>query len=300
MYKFLSLLLSLFLIETGSIYSQEGKTQSNTGIVVSEEEVITAEFGKLEITSYLAGKLFIDNTFIKDVRQNTKFTLSGISIGNHNLELQGTTNYKTQISIYKDETSLLTLSGSNISSSDANISSANTNNSQIEKKGTFTDTRDGREYSWTRIGSTLWMTENLAYNPGGQGFWSYKNEESNVETFGYLYDWETAQKACPEGWRLPTKYDFTYLRQNLGVRPRSVFISGIEGGASGFNAVLGGRQLDSRFDEPLGKFGRYWSSTTEDGRHGWCLYFIGPKEIAEIVPVHNKSGISVRCVKSAN
>ncbi len=38
---------------------------------------------------------------------------------------------------------------------------------QLEEptSGTFTDSRDGNTYGWTKIGDQVWMTENLRYLP---------------------------------------------------------------------------------------------------------------------------------------
>lgn len=74
-------------------------------------------------------------------------------------------------------------------------------------KGTFTDHRDGRKYQWIRIKNQVIMAENLAYQSPSGNYWIYNESEhsdNSVETFGYLYDWETANKVAPEGWHLPT------------------------------------------------------------------------------------------------
>ena len=38
----------------------------------------------------------------------------------------------------------------------------------------------------------------------------------NLEVYGYLSNWEVAQKACPAGWRLPNEDDWKALKGFLG------------------------------------------------------------------------------------
>jgi len=91
-----------------------------------------------------------------------------------------------------------------------------------QEMGTFKDTRDGKTYKTTKIGSQTWMAENLNYNASGSK--CYDNKPENCTTYGRLYNLETAKKACPVGWHLPSEAEW----QNL---------TGIAGG----NASAGGK-----------------------------------------------------------
>lgn len=84
-----------------------------------------------------------------------------------------------------------------------------------QKTGMFTDKRDNHVYKTIKIGNQVWMAENFAYK-AINGCCSYNNNETNVSVYGYLYDWETAKKVCPKGWRLPTKKDFENLLESFG------------------------------------------------------------------------------------
>ncbi len=81
---------------------------------------------------------------------------------------------------------------------------------------TFTDSRDGEIYKYVRIGNQYWMSENLRFKPDTGNFWAYNNSEIDVITYGYLYDWETANNVCPNGWHLPSNAEWTELADNLG------------------------------------------------------------------------------------
>jgi len=102
--------------------------------------------------------------------------------------------------------------------------------------GSFTDTRDGNEYQWVKIGSQVWMAENLKatkYNDGTAipnvtdasvwenfttgAYCNYDNLESNGETYGKLYNWYAVNtgKLAPEGWHVPTDEEWTILENYL-------------------------------------------------------------------------------------
>ncbi len=48
-------------------------------------------------------------------------------------------------------------------------------------------------------------------------FYKTNPDKKFLKDYGYLYDYESALKAVPEGWRLPTDEDWQLLEQNLGM-----------------------------------------------------------------------------------
>jgi len=77
---------------------------------------------------------------------------------------------------------------------------------------------EGNNYRTVRIGNQCWMSENLrtvydrndkklneniVFSPGG--------DKSNVRQYGYLYNWNTAMKICPNGWHLPDSDEWRQL-----------------------------------------------------------------------------------------
>ncbi len=103
--------------------------------------------------------------------------------------------------------------------------------------GTFTDTRDNKDYKWIRIGNQIWMAENLRYIPficprdSDCGIWVNGYEgittgpaKSNAAylAYGSLYDWTTAMESCPAGWVLPSDDDWKELELFLGMDPGEI------------------------------------------------------------------------------
>ena len=110
---------------------------------------------------------------------------------------------------------------------------------QQTNANTFTDTRDGKTYSYVTIGNQTWMAENLRYEgniPLGSSTstteayrYNPNDDADNVATYGYLYNWTAAmngesssastpsgvQGICPEGWHLPSIDEWLELADAL-------------------------------------------------------------------------------------
>ncbi|MDR0330104.1 MAG: hypothetical protein LBH93_00100, partial [Chitinispirillales bacterium] len=76
---------------------------------------------------------------------------------------------------------------------------------------TFTDERDGQVYRIVKMpDGRWWMAENLNYDVG-DGSRVYDTDPLNAEKYGRLYDWESAKRAAPDGWHLPTRTEWQSL-----------------------------------------------------------------------------------------
>ena len=101
--------------------------------------------------------------------------------------------------------------------------------------GTFTDSRDNHEYKWVKIGTQVWMAENLQCASGtyieDNDTWAdldnndtdaaycYYNNDADGEkaTYGALYTYAAALNACPAGWHLPSDAEWKTLEMALGM-----------------------------------------------------------------------------------
>lgn len=67
----------------------------------------------------------------------------------------------------------------------------------------MTDNRDGQTYKLQTVGGKLWMAQDLNYKAASSK--CFNDEEENCSKYGSLYTYSIANKACPAGWRLPTR-----------------------------------------------------------------------------------------------
>lgn len=172
--------------------------------------------------------------------------------------------------------------------------------------GTFTDSRDGKVYKTVTIGTQTWLAENLAYKVKN-GCWAYNDDIANVTTYGYLYNWETAQKACPKGWRLPTYAEWTTLIDYLGgesvagdkMKSETGWKdSGNGTNTSGFSALPGGNRSGDGYFGSVGSFGYWWNSSEKsDDLDAWHFYMYYNSKNVSTTRYNKTRGFSVRCIK---
>ncbi|MBN2682813.1 MAG: fibrobacter succinogenes major paralogous domain-containing protein [Bacteroidales bacterium] len=171
-----------------------------------------------------------------------------------------------------DLTSIFLLGILLISSCSPDESEDEVDPSPVEIEGQMTDSRDGQIYETIEVGSQTWMAENFNYDPGS-GSWVYDDVTSNGNTYGRLYDWETACEVCPDGWHLPTNPEWGELVDYLGgmsVAGGKLKETGIvhwESPNTGATDEVGFKALPSGFRDiqgdylNLGKYAQFWTST---------------------------------------
>ena len=169
---------------------------------------------------------------------------------------------------------------------------------------------DGKTYEWKRMADNrVWMVDNLAYDiPGHTSLW-YDYDPANGEKYGRLYDWQAAKAACKalgDGWRLSASTDWEDLVAAYGgweapdnADSKNAYAALIEGGSSGFNALLAGwRSSDGSFFGQ-GGFGSYWSATDFDSLEAWGYFFNGNVNLLYRYFRYPKSDArSCRCVSN--
>ena len=154
---------------------------------------------------------------------------------------------------------------------------------------------DGRE----------WTTANL--NVSTASSYCYDNAEPNCRRYGRLYTWESARQVCQtlgDRWRLPTDEDWRQLANTYGElgndspeQGKAAYTALLTGGASGFNAVLGGSRIGGQY-ERVEAHGFYWTASENDPTTAPFYNFGKGSQALYRQPQGQKQmAVSVRCVR---
>lgn len=164
-------------------------------------------------------------------------------------------------------------------------------------KGTMTDSRDGKKYATTKIGTQVWMAENLNYET--EYSLCFANEPTNCEKYGRLYTWEAAMAACPEGWHLPSKAEFGTLLEEVDRRRDALLKTGSDD--YGFSAIVGvgsysewGSSYAVSYHSAF-----YWSSTESFGGQRANVIELANNPFWPYSAKSKFKGYSVRCLKDS-
>ena len=148
----------------------------------------------------------------------------------------------------------------------------------------FTDSRNNKTYKAVQIGNQVWMAENLNYKTGNSS--CYDNSESKCNECGLLYDWATAMKACPAGWRLPTNTEWTALGNAIGATDKL-----------GFSSLPCGRHFERKFLHH-GSLAFFWTSTETDSKNAMACALDANGANLDVGNLSKTYLRSVRCVRN--
>jgi uncharacterized protein (TIGR02145 family) len=190
---------------------------------------------------------------------------------------------------------------------------------------------DGNIYKTVRIGTQVWMAENLKttrFNDGteikevvskeswanlsAEGYCWYDNDaETYKDTYGALYSGYTvgAGELCPAGWHIPLREDWQKLIEFLSdtiTGGNSLKIKGSQhwpssdisaDNSTGFSALPSGiRYFEGTFSS-INTFTSFWSGTEPGKNDLWYISLYSGSSVVSMRHISKKYGFSVRCVK---
>ncbi|MEI6695665.1 MAG: fibrobacter succinogenes major paralogous domain-containing protein [Bacteroidota bacterium] len=185
---------------------------------------------------------------------------------------------------------------------------------------------DGNVYHTVKIGTQIWIVENLKvthyrngkaipnvtdslkwYKLRTAAYCNYNNDASISKTSGKLYNWDAIHNTfnlCPIGWKIPSDTEWRKLKDNLNNGNRfceadSKNWKNIKENI--FKLLLGGYRCgDGPFDS-IGTFGDWWTSSelNTDEAINWFLDFSSGKFGRNENGNSKKNGFSVRCLKDS-
>jgi uncharacterized protein (TIGR02145 family) len=192
---------------------------------------------------------------------------------------------------------------------------------------------DGNIYHSAKIGTQVWMAENLRttkYNDGtpipnitdnntwkalkSGAYADFENNPANSSIYGKLYNYYTvvdARKLCPSGWHVPSYAEWTTLITYLGgemvagAKLKETGTSHWESpndaadNSAGFTALPGGFRDDNGMFWDLEIYGNWWTSTENDTSNAYLrfIYCFG-NYVSTLTSRSKTYGCSVRCLQN--
>ncbi len=175
--------------------------------------------------------------------------------------------------------------------------------------GSMTDSRDDQTYKVTIIAGQSIMAQNLNYDDGKAVH--YDNDPEHGDVYGRFYTWEMAMDACPPDWRLPTRSEYTMIREYLGGEYAAGGKMKLPGtdhweepnewatNSTGFSAPGSGMYMPGHLEfTSLGKSATYWTMTETEYDNAWTMVLMSRNGRMAIQNTSDKNlWFSVRCVK---
>jgi uncharacterized protein (TIGR02145 family) len=194
---------------------------------------------------------------------------------------------------------------------------------------------DGNTYKTVKIGTQVWMAENLKttkYSDGTTipnvvdntqwennttGAWSYyENDAANNVKYGKLYNWYAVSKTtngnkniCPIGWHVPTDAEWTVLTDYLsgeyvaGGKMKEVDTISWQSpntdatNTSLFTGLPGGYRIVDGHYVAIGNYCYWWSSTEDNTNGAFLRYLYYYDGGADRFSGSKNLGFSLRCLR---
>ena len=190
---------------------------------------------------------------------------------------------------------------------------------------------DGNVYKTVKIGTQVWMAENLKtahYRDGTPikeieikskwanafqvkaGAWCYyHNDSMNNIPYCKLYNWYAVANThhlCPTGWHVPADSEWTVLTDYLGgnqiagdkMKDTTLWMTSNTGAdnSSGFTVLPAGYCGRGGVFNDLGYGAYFWSSAEDSSKFAWfCIFSYKAPHVLRTSD-YKENGLSVRCV----
>jgi uncharacterized protein (TIGR02145 family) len=190
---------------------------------------------------------------------------------------------------------------------------------------------DGNIYHTVKIGTKVWMVENLKTtkylngdpipnvidnteweNTRTGAYSDYDNSSGNSTIYGRLYNYYAVVDSCqlcPTGWHVPSDEEWTILTTYLGgediaggklkAKGTTYWLSPNTGATneSGFTALPGGYRIGNGQFEYIGHSGWWWTITEFDEWSFWLRAMVYGHTMTIRTFYGSTSGLSIRCVQ---